>query len=169
MRCCANLRALHVVVLVFFIVHGVLEPLSALVPSVIGYVWPKIYYWLFGDEERGSVALAYAFRNFSCLNAFAGTVLARVVSWPLLTKGYYTDQEFEVVTFILWMLLLVGDVPYSFASVWAKLQDPSLSWRIWLPAALVRKFGGVRPNQAKPDQARPSEAKPSETTPLLPV
>jgi hypothetical protein len=155
----SNLRGLHPVVLVFFVVHGVLEPFSATAPSVVGYIWPPLYYWLFG-EQSGSPALAYAFRSFSSLNSFAGCMLVRVVAWPLLKKGSYTPKEYALVVFTLVALLVSGDLPYSLASVLAKLADPGLGWRIWLPfaldmllvvsklvflpAALVIKYGGVK-------------------------
>lgn len=173
----SNLRGLHPVVLVFFMVHGVLEPLSATGPSVVGYIWPPLYYWLFGDGQSGSPALAYAFRSFSSLNSFAGCMLVRVVAWPLLKRGSYTPKEYSLVVFTLVALLVSGDLPYSSASVLAKLADPELGWRIWLPfaldmvlilsklaflpASLVRKYGGVKAKTKSTTETK------TETTPLL--
>jgi hypothetical protein len=170
MVCCKNnLRGLHAVVIVFFVIHGVLEPASAIFPSAIGFVSPSIYFWLFGNEftlvgcsQLGLVkaALNYGFRDFSSLNSFAGYALLRVVSWPLVSKGYYTPEEYSLVVAILIGLLVLGDSLYSLSSFLAKSEYPGLSWRIYVPVALdailvgskvvfllfalVRKYGGVK-------------------------
>lgn len=119
----------------FLIIHGILEPLSAILPSLVGFVRPQIMAVLFvGDLENEMTA--YAFRTFFALNIYIGLMSIWLITVPLLQRGgFECNKDYDTACFHL-RLLFVADLLYDLASFLTLGETPDASSLILLPAAI---------------------------------